>query len=478
MGEVVERSEIPDPARSDYPDCLFSAALRVQGSGAAVSVPEKIAVLLPAFTGRKLEPSAALKTGDLVRLRVTAEKFVSKDLKSKQRADTLTDFSLPVYFAGGFEKALASEALPVSPPSSPDNRPKANAGAVTKARYPWSDKAAALRKFVMEEDASVIRAALARHGGSFEAWQKELRALTSDLGKQTRHATNNALVKGGHFFEKLRPPEYERIAKLADANEGPFRTLVAMSRMFRARGVDFIAVPYPFKEEVNASVFSTNAPDDGIFEPWRQKFLLKLIEADVEVLDMVPALRAALPEHEDLFYPVHDAHPADAGLIIAARAIAGRLERYDFLKRPGFQPRKYRTQKVGFATDHHEKNEIEREYTATQLIYADGSEVLEEDDDIVTPMVIIGDSFTAVPKPYGAKNASICYQLAPYFGELPDLLASMGGAPQMMKIVLQQGEDFFKGRAVAVFMFSPNALLNPAEDVQWIVVDDPASASR
>jgi hypothetical protein len=332
----------------------------------------------------------------------------------------------------------------------------------------------------MEQDIAGIREGLERHGGTFEAWQNGLRPMLDDLFRQGRRAQGGVLKQGPYYFEHLRDGDYARICAQADRGEGPFKMLVSMSRQLRARGVDLIAIPYPQKEEVNADVFTELAPQDGVFEPWRLNFVLKLLEADVEVLELIPALRAARATTPDLFYPVHDGHPADSGLRAAAKAIATRLERYELLTRPGFVPKKFGSAKVGFATNHREKDAPMREYLATEITWADGSFIRDEDDDSHTPVLVLGDSFTAVPKPYGARNASICYQLAPYLGELPDLLASMGGAPQFLKVMAREGGSLFEGRCVAVFMFSPNALLNDStdEEAQWSVIDLPEMAAK
>lgn len=465
LGEVILRSSVPDPAKSVYPDCLFTCEVRVHSHGVATTVPERIVVALPGFAARKLEPAASVRVGDLVKLRIMAAQEAPEKLQMMQRSDQLDDFSLPVYYALTYEAASSAESVAERSwsPSVPDktasaSSPLANAAAV---RYPWSAKAAVCREADIHADADFLRDALKRHGGGWDEWQQSLVPLQEDLRKQQRSAAAGdagGMRKGTFFFDSLRPDLYEKLCQSTDKNEGPGPVLIELTRQLRERGIDLIVVPFPRKEETDADVFSQLAPADGIFEPYRQKFILKMLDAGVEVLDLMPALRAARKKYPMIFYDVGDDHPADGAVQVAAEVIGERLSRYDLEHRPGFVPVVYKIGPVDFETNHHASKKPMRHYTATQVFTPDGTPLLVRSSSSC-PVLVAGDSYTYAPGSYDVGAASIPTHLARHLGEPPNVLRRMGGAPEIMQVIASEGGEFLVGRCAVVFIFSPNALV-------------------
>ncbi len=210
LREIIFRSSVPDPAKSVYPDCLFTCEVRVHSHGVATTVPERIVVALLGFAARKPEPAASVKAGDLVKLRIMEAKEAPEKLQTMQRSDQLDDFSLPVYYALTYEAASSAEAVAArsSSPSAPDKAASASSPLATAApvHYPWSAKAAVCREADIYADADFIRDALKRHGGDWDAWQQSLEPLQADLEKQpNRAAARDAggMRKGTFFFDSL-----------------------------------------------------------------------------------------------------------------------------------------------------------------------------------------------------------------------------------------------------------------------------------
>jgi hypothetical protein len=182
-----------------------------------------------------------------------------------------------------------------------------------------------------------------------------------------------------------------------------------------------------------------------------------LLEADIEVIELIPVLRAARKHHPLVFYDGHDQHPADGGIQVAAGEIARRLARYDLAKEHEAHPLKLELRpteilKVGVHG--------ESRYPATQ-VWKDGKP-LEIGEDTGSPVLVLGDSYTVVPGYYppGGSYAGLPFHLAYRLGIVPDHLARMGDSGNALKMLAEQGPGYLAGRRAVVFIFSPNRLFN------------------
>lgn len=461
--EIVRASRLPDAKRSDYPDCNFTCEMEVREIRGPRRVPRRIVVMLPGFRKREPHWCASLPPGAMLDLALVAAAAATPEMKTMQRADDLDDFALPLYFAtevrrcprqvSAFEVKPESYFLASAPVAAPAGERPAT------VRYPWSEKAARERRAAIQRDTDARLAALQANGGSWDAWSDRIAPFIIEIGDKVRKA-GGSLAQGGAYFERLHWKQYYELSRLADEGKpGPVKMLEQLNRELRARGIDLIVVPFPYKEEVHAEVFTANAPADGICEPWRQKFILQLLERDIEVVDLVPALRAARGRFPLLFYDAHDNHPALGAIQVAAEQIAQRLERYELAARrsgasPTFQTREAawvaskEAEDLGFTPG--------RSYPCLQVLDAQGREIqITQDRD--SAVVIMGDSYTVTPAPM-VTSAALPMHLARLLGEVPNQILSIGGSDQAMQLLAREGGDFFANRCALVFVFAPTKL--------------------
>ena len=59
--QILRRSPTPDPKRSDYADCLYTAEAKVLEITSGARLPREIILDLPCFSKRTLEPEAAFR---------------------------------------------------------------------------------------------------------------------------------------------------------------------------------------------------------------------------------------------------------------------------------------------------------------------------------------------------------------------------------------------------------------------------------
>lgn len=480
IAQIVVCSPLMDPARSEYKDCLFSAELSIIRSLSGAKTHRHVVAFFPGFLDRKLQPEARLKLGDIVRVRLTPFERTPRAIQELQRSDAVDDFALTTWLCTASVKLTGSAESFGRSGAHEFLADESDRSTPTPAQiaYPRSERASALRNHAIETDRRRIEADLARNGGTWKDWEDRLRAFHRDLQRQLATSPTGRLNSGRFHFRSMTEHSYRELCDDMDAGKpGPLPMLSNLNRQLRLRGIDLIVVPIPHKEEVHADEFSSLAPADGIFLANRLRFLRQLLDADIEVVDLVPALREARREFDWLFYDADDFHPADGAIQVAAREVARRLERYDFRSAAGYVPLQSRLTAAEFTiTDAAGGMKIGARYPATVVEMLGGGRVLRENKERNSPLVLMGDSVTIVPPQFGDK-ATIRAHLAHLTGIVPDHLTSMGGSAQAMRHLAREGGHFLSDRAALVFVFAPTRLFGylskTGEGAGWDLVNLP-----
>src|SRR5262249_23118832 len=81
IGEVVRRSKLPDPKRSDYPDCDFSCELTVHEILSKERTPRRIVVVLPGFRKRVAHWCATVPSGGMLELSLLTAAAAPQEIK-------------------------------------------------------------------------------------------------------------------------------------------------------------------------------------------------------------------------------------------------------------------------------------------------------------------------------------------------------------------------------------------------------------
>ena len=104
--------------------------------------------------------------------------------------------------------------------------------------------------------------------------------------------------------------------------------IIQFDRQMKERGINLIVVPVPNSTQVYAHELSNDLHlEDVVWHPWAH-MIVKLLEYDVEVLDLLDLYKTYSGDNTTLNY--YDHHWAHAGMEIVSREIAQRLERFSF----------------------------------------------------------------------------------------------------------------------------------------------------
>lgn len=288
---------------------------------------------------------------------------------------------------------------------------------------------------------SKLRAELMESGaGSWDKWSQRLEPVRA-IWKQTAAGAQDG--RNGYRFNKnalnyLLDTDLE--SGLNDTR--PLDVIVAFDRRMKMLGIDFVYVPIPAIEEVYPENFLDTPPADLTVQPAMRRFMLSLLEKDVEVVDLLRPFQAARDGYR--LGLKHDDHWNDAQIELAASIVAGRLRRYPFVQAAAPEAKRYTTKAI--------KIEGERGITTMKQVITPAGKLY--DDVEQSPILVVGDSNLQVYE-YPTENlyrtgehAGFTAHLARHLG-LPLSLEASGGFKLGQ---LNRERELLQNRKVVLFV--------------------------
>jgi alginate O-acetyltransferase complex protein AlgJ len=317
-------------------------------------------------------------------------------------------------------------------------------------------------------------------GGSWNKWAASVApfgALVRGVLGQTPASVKGIAGTNGFLFFR-NSLEYVVGGDLEKQAPGknPLPVIVDFKKQLEARGVDFLFVPVPTKDEIFPEEIDGRGKGFAgrVVNPWERKLLADLGAAGVETIDLLPPFLAAREPDKverELVFQHQDTHWTDRGLRLAARLIAARIKEYPWYaaaaararvalhakettftqagdlrsRLPAAEQRKYKQEKL----------------VAHQVMRADGTPY---DDDPDSPIVVLGDSFTGVYELMAPEHAGVSAHLALDLALPVDLVMSYGGGPNVRQKLLRRGAEALATKKLVVWIMTARDLFNYFED--------------
>ena len=96
-GEIVDRSSLPEPQTTDYPDCRYTAQFIGNSIISGSPCNKEVVLSVDGFIDKKVLPSNKLKPKDKIKCAIVPFDSVPEELSGTQEADTLSLFELDSY---------------------------------------------------------------------------------------------------------------------------------------------------------------------------------------------------------------------------------------------------------------------------------------------------------------------------------------------------------------------------------------------
>jgi hypothetical protein len=326
---------------------------------------------------------------------------------------------------------MAMAVLPVQRASKSSPRPtRASIPAPRSRANAISTLAASLREELVKSKA-----------GSWPAWTARLAPVREELKKV---AAGTREGRNGFVFNR-NALAYLTSTNLEAGVEGskPLEAFVAFDRKMKKERTDFIYVPIPSIEEVYPENYLATPPADLTLQPAMRRFMLALLERDVEVVDLLRPFQA---EREGYRLGLkRDDHWNHVQLEIAASVVAERLRRYQFVQAASAQVKRYTTKDGTIENG-------ERGVTAMRQVLTPEGRLY--DDVEQSPVLVVGDSNLQIYQyqnenlTHTGQHAGFTAHLARQIG-LPVSLVANGG---FRLSELNREPEQLEGRKVVIYV--------------------------
>ncbi len=332
-GTLAELSALPDPKKSDYPDCRFTALLEGDHIIAGVSCPQKLQLVIDGFQKYQLLETKRLKSGDKIRCFALPFEKLPEEKKSIQQADDLNLFELPSYYALGIEVVPNFSPHSVIPFSGEQQyvsvfkrqiNPPLSAEVKEMQRQAIADSLARINQMLEPYSAA---AELDRLNARFaEVWETE---KAKDAPGFNRVAGTYVWRNIDNSFWAL-PEKYALVPKYYGIGKDKLEALSAFQDFLNANGCQLIIGIIPKLHAISARVINREFRDIPDFNS--ACLVRELLSNNLEAVYISDKLLADYHRYPfAFFYPDND-HPADTTQDILTDAFAQLLERYHFPK--------------------------------------------------------------------------------------------------------------------------------------------------
>ena len=343
-GEIIERSELPDPEQSDYPNCRFTVHFSGNTIKSGEPCPKEFSLIVEGFKDYHILPNNSVKAGDKVLCSIIPFEELPEDYQSTQQSDDLNLYLLENYY-------LIDYSI-IDDYSEPENTPMPLSGLFFKddkggyisiferhLNPPMPEEIEAAQNNTIRTDLDRITEMLKGYDDAKiqdinvefkDAWNKE---KAKDAPGYNRVTTSNGTYVwrniNGSFWSL--PEEYTLIGNYNSIQDYNLQALIAFRDYLHSQGIQFVISIVPNQFDISARVINRdfkNIPD------FRTAFLVKtLLENNIEVVYPSHTIIENYNRYPWAFFFPDNQHAADTTQDVLAELIAKRIERFGIEKK-------------------------------------------------------------------------------------------------------------------------------------------------
>ena len=406
-GEIVERSELPDPQKSDYPNCRFTVHFNGNSIKSGEPCPKELSLIIEGFEDYRVLPNNDIKTGDKVQCTIFPFEKLPEDYQSTQQADDLELFLLESYYVldiRTIEKFMDNERMPLSGIYFSEGNEEYISLFDRHLNDPVPPEIRNAQNADIQKDIQKMTDLLT---GYSDERIKEINARFTEVWNEEK---------------KKDPPGYNRVGNYVWRNlDNSFWTLPAgtntilsepnrMSRqmldcflslkqVLEANGVQLIVSLVPSMNVISARVINKEFRD--VPDIQTATYVKQLSETGIETIYASDQIIKNYNRYPFAFFVPENSHPSDTTQDVMADLLADRLKRYGivseldkslFSESKVFRPLQ---EKEVFPPDCDiGDNEVLSPYMSREILY--NGEKIKKDKDS-SKVMVIGNSFIQTP---------------------------------------------------------------------------------
>ena len=336
-GTIQERSALPDPRQTDYPDCRYTA--RFEGHSILEGLPcnKEIVLSIDGFIDKKTLPSNELKEGDKLKCAIVRFDMLPDEMARIQEADDLALFGLDSYLLISYETVASfADALGDAPVVEFSDSSETKQDYVSifdrKLNPEMQTVLKQNQKDAIEQDRRAIDQKLSGYSEEkkqmlnqrfLEVWDKEKSKDQPEVNRARGCVWRNM---NGSFY--ALPEEFMLIEDYPLVEQHNIEALIAFKDYLETQGIQLLVSLVPDYYDIAARVINEefrNVPD------FRAAIIAKqLLDNGIEATYISDEIIHDYNKYPFAFlYPI-DAHPGDISQDVSCRLVAEKISRFRF----------------------------------------------------------------------------------------------------------------------------------------------------
>ena len=336
-GEITERSELPDPQKSDYPNCRFTAHFNGNSIKSGEECPKEFVLIVEGFLGYSVLSENNIKQGDKIECSIIPFERLPTEYQETQQSDDLNLYLLERYYATSIQVIKSFN----------DNADFPNSGIF----FSDSDEEyisifdrhvnPPISKEINENQNNEIQKTLKRMQSLLEDYSE---SRISEINKDFHEAWEIEKEKDASGFNRVvfngqklvwrnidntfwsLPEEYTFLSQPVNLKPDTLACFSALNNACKSNGVHFMVSFVPNRDVISARVINSQFND--IPDLQTATYVKQLSEIGVECVycsDIIVHEYKRFPHA--YMYPT-DPHPADTAQDVITDILTNKLYRY------------------------------------------------------------------------------------------------------------------------------------------------------
>ena len=462
-GEIVERSALPDPKDTDYPDCRYTAHFVGNAILSGMPCNKELALSIDGFLKKKVLPTNKLKPGDKIKCAIVPIASLPEDLASIQEADDLSLFTLDSYFVTSYSVISAYTDFTrnfnaLVPFKSETFEFKSTFNRGFNPPIPDSVKEAQKKRIELDlENANKMISYLKENGEEVEerfqkAWNVEKERYSD--GYNTIKNENGTVSLYWRNIDNsfwCLPPTYKLIPKtLHELPQDKIDAVVAFKDFLESNGIQLIVSLVPDLYVISSRII--NSDFQSVPDLQTAIYVKQLSEAGVECPYEVTKILENYNHFQLAYLFPSDYHPGATTQYSVAKEMAGRLSRYNFIPQLESSSFSHIQKKLGFNVVFPDNCDIGNN-TSNERIEAElvcyNKELIKKNPS--SEILIVGNSFAYTPGEKDGQHSFPAFLSECMLYPIDDyIVGSQGPMTTIVQRIFERPEAFLKGKRVII----------------------------
>jgi hypothetical protein len=317
-GTIRATSTIPDPLKNDYDNCLYALFIELNSVLSKTEqnneIPCEAILTVPIMKDKVIISNNVFNPGDMVLCTCAAYDMMPQGIQEIQLSDDIQSYEHQQYYVISVSKIKSFS------PDGNKNFAKREITILPVQKLPRDEKLAKTRATRIQNEIKRIEEELKKHGGSFDAWKEEYKAIDSKYKKLCGEDWKGWI--GNSYF-------YARGSEVSNYNTKEYiNGIMPYKKYLDENNIDLILIRFPSRSDFAARVLGADEFQEN--PAWVEHYY-ECLKNDIEIVDPMPEMWKHRFDYP-MFYFYNlptEQHPFEGETMVAADVLSEVLKRYN-----------------------------------------------------------------------------------------------------------------------------------------------------